>query len=424
MRVLLFSHGYPPTISGVTKVVQKLGRALVQYGHQVNVVTASDRGNPYRAEDGGVSLIRLRSWPNPVWSEGPLPIATRRTVQRILVECQPDIIHTHENAVFGNQLIRLRDQLEVPLVASCHALPEFALSYLPNQKVVEKSVSLFIWRYLIWHLSYFDAVVFPTQAQRSIFLKRGLRSTSTAISNGVDVNRFFPDPCRAAEFEKASRLPPPPRLLFVGRLCRDKRIDLLIRAMPEIRRHRPAHLLIAGRGDEKASLESLAQELGLTSCVHFLGYVPDVDLPDLYRAADVFVIASTCEVQSIPTLEATVSGLPVVAVNAGALPELVQDGINGYLVSPGDEIAFGRAVQRILGHPQTAREFGQASRRIGRQHAEVRTFRAFIDLYQQLLTSWYTPASAYGASRTRTFRPEQRDSLAPNRFGRTEGFQV
>ncbi len=397
---------------------------MVQYGHQVTVVTASENGTPYRAEDAGVRLIRLRSWANPVWSEGPIPVASRQTVERIITECRPDIIHTHDTALFGNQLIRLRSRLRVPLMASCHALPQFALSFLPNNRLVEQIVSMSLWRYLIWHLNCFDTVVFPTEAQRSQFLVRGLQTYSLAISNGVDTTRFRPgDPC-AAEFEQRYGLPRHPRMLFVGRLCCDKGIDLLIRAMPEIRNHQPAHLLLAGRGDARAPLESLTHELGLASCVHFLGYIPEEDLPDLYRSADLFVIASTCEVQSIPTLEALVSGLPVVAVNAGALHELVQDGVNGFLVSPDDNIALGQAVWRILSSPQQTRNFGQASQQIGRQHAEIRTFSAFIALYQNLLNSWFTPTAALVENQALHFRPGRVNRVDRDRFSRGNIFRL
>ena len=74
MRILMFSHGYPPIISGVSLVVQKVAREMVKRGHQVAVVTASDDGTPYQDQDQGVELMRVRSAPNPFWSEGRLPI--------------------------------------------------------------------------------------------------------------------------------------------------------------------------------------------------------------------------------------------------------------------------------------------------------------------------------------------------------------
>ena len=114
----------------------------------------------------------------------------------------------------------------------------------------------------------------------------------------------------------------------------------------------------------------------------FLGYVPESDLPGLYRAADIFAIASDVEVQSIPTLQAAASGLPIVAASAAALPELVHDNRNGYLVPVADTAAFAAALDRILENPALAEQFGQVSLQLGRQHSEERTFQAYEEIYR------------------------------------------
>ena len=111
---------------------------------------------------------------------------------------------------------------------------------------------------------------------------------------------------------------------------RGTEIDVLIRAMLHVCAEREAHLLLLGRGDDRTRLEELTEKSGLQHCVHFLGFVPEEDMPALYRAVDLFAIASICEVQSLPTLQAVATGLPVVAADAVALPELVHDGVNGF----------------------------------------------------------------------------------------------
>ncbi|MGD2049807.1 MAG: glycosyltransferase, partial [Chloroflexota bacterium] len=107
MRILMLSHGYPPVISGVTLVVQKVAREMVSRGHEVTVVTASDRGTPYQDQDQGVELMRVRSAPNPFWSEGRLPLLSIDGLQEIIDQNQPDIINTHDSGLLGLQLFRL-----------------------------------------------------------------------------------------------------------------------------------------------------------------------------------------------------------------------------------------------------------------------------------------------------------------------------
>jgi len=172
--------------------------------------------------------------------------------------------------------------------------------------------------------------------------------------------------------------------LFVSRLARDKRIDVLLETMVHLRRRCPnAHLLLVGKGPYRERLEGLVEEHRLQGAVHFLGFVPEEDLPAIYRAADLFVMASTCEVQSLPTLEALATGLPVVAADAVALPEIVIDGVDGYLVPPLDPRAMADAVCRILVNPELAHTLGQAGCVIAREHANERT----IALYEQTLQS-------------------------------------
>jgi glycosyltransferase involved in cell wall biosynthesis len=140
-----------------------------------------------------------------------------------------------------------------------------------------------------------------------------------------------------------------------------------------------------GRGDFRERLEALAAELGLTQSVHSLGYVPEEDLPALYRAVNLFAIASTCEVQSLPTLQAVATGLPVVAADALASPELVHHGVNGLLVPPGDPAAMAEAILEILQDPDRARQMGQAGLAIGQRHSEVVTFDQYEALYRQVI---------------------------------------
>jgi glycosyltransferase involved in cell wall biosynthesis len=154
--------------------------------------------------------------------------------------------------------------------------------------------------------------------------------------------------------------------------------------MPRVWAEQQGHLLLVGRGDDRERLGELTEDLELQHCVHFLGFVPEEDLPALYRVVDLFAIASTCEVQSLPTLQALVTGVPVVAADALALPELVHDGQNGYLVPPGDPDAMAEAMLRLLRDPALAAQMGREGLAIGLAHAEEQTFEAYEQLYQQL----------------------------------------
>jgi glycosyltransferase involved in cell wall biosynthesis len=385
MRIFMVSHGYPPILSGVTLVVQKIARAMMRRGHEVVVVTASEHGEPYEDQDQGVQLIRVQSASNPFWDDGPIPFISQSDLDEMVGDFDPHVLHSHDAAILGLQLQRLNHKQDLPHVATAYYVPRFVARYLTWNGEPQEVVESLFWAYSTWLFNRFDQVVFATQAHRERFLKRGLDVPTTIISNGIDTSRYQPLNDHREDLQERYQLPPRPRILFVSRLAQDKEIDVLIRAMKHVRSRGSAHLLLVGEGDDRDELERLTQESDLEDCVHFLGFVPEEDLPVLYRASDLFAIASICEVQSLPTLQAVATGLPVVAANAVALPELVHDGINGFLVPPGDPEAMANAMGCILADRSLATQMGQASLSIAQPHAEEHTFEAYENLYLKLI---------------------------------------
>ena len=382
MRILVASHGYPPVVSGVTIVAQKVARAMVARGHRVLVVTASDRHDPYEDEDQGVRIMRVRSRSNPFWTEAPIPFVGLDDLAEISDTFQPDVLHTHETALLARQFMRHAHEFALPLLASCHYVPQFVAQYVAE--MTRPPVEAVVWAYSIWLLNRCSHVVFANDTHRQIFSDQGLKAPTTIISNGIDMQHYRADGDGQGGVVARYDLPEGRRILFVGRLAKDKSIDVLIRAMRHVPAALNAHLVLVGRGDDRADLQDLTVELGLEHRVHFCGFVEEADMPALYRACDIFAIASTCEVQSLPTLAAMSSALPVIAADALSLPELVKNGINGYLAPAGDANFIGTCITRLLAEPELARRMGQAGLQMVQPHAERYTFDAYEQLYERL----------------------------------------
>ncbi len=159
-----------------------------------------------------------------------------------------------------------------------------------------------------------------------------------------------------------------PLLLTVARLDYHKGIDTVIRALPAIRAAVPGtRYVVAGIGSRRAALEALVAELGLGDAVRLLGFVPDEVLPGLYNAADLFVLASRrydllVEGFGISCVEASASGLPVIATRSGGLPEAVREGETGLLVEPDDPGALAAAIIRVLKDEGLRRRLGSGGR--------------------------------------------------------------
>lgn len=150
----------------------------------------------------------------------------------------------------------------------------------------------------------------------------------------------------------------------MNRADREKGVEILLRAMPWVRRDVPtAHLQIVGDGDDRPRLESLARELRIAESVQFLGEVRHAALRDAYASARVFCLPSSKEGFGIVFLEAMIHGLPVVAARAGGTTDVVEDGVTGILVPPEDPSSLGSALSGLLLMPEECQKLGAAGRR-------------------------------------------------------------
>ncbi|MCD6418950.1 glycosyltransferase family 4 protein [bacterium] len=185
------------------------------------------------------------------------------------------------------------------------------------------------------------------------------------IHCGVDVNIFKPMSIEAEFFEKY-KIPRDRKIvLSLGRLVPRKGFDNVIRALPIIEKQVSNFMhIIAGRGKYEKYLKNLAEEIGVSDRVKFVGFVPDEDVPKFFNIADVFAmpsreIGTDIEGFGITYLEANACGKPVVAGNSGGVPDAVEDGVNGLLVPPEDVKKIADAITKFLVDENFARKIGK-----------------------------------------------------------------
>jgi glycosyltransferase involved in cell wall biosynthesis len=192
----------------------------------------------------------------------------------------------------------------------------------------------------------------------------------TIIYNGVDLERFqaAPDSPTRATWRHTWGLPEnTPVIAGVGRLRQQKNFPLFLRVAREVLRAIPqAGFVIAGEGPGRPDLEKLARDLGIASQVHFLGYVND--MTELYAGVDMLLMTSLSEGTPLTVLEAMAMGVPVVATRVDGMAEVLEDGVDAYLVPPGDLGACARRICRLLQDQVLARQFSQAGQKKVRDH--------------------------------------------------------
>jgi phosphatidyl-myo-inositol dimannoside synthase len=328
MRIALLTYDFPPGTGGVQTYLYEIARRLARE-HEVHVIT------PGAGERPGNSGLHYH---NP----GAMSALSFR---RLLRPLQPDRVvagHAHP------QLL---------LAALATRLPYAAVAYGNDFLAAQRR----------WHRPLFNTLlgrarpfitITAANARRLVALGLPLPQV---VRPGADPQRFRPP----AE-------PPslPPRLLTVARLVSRKGIDNVIAALPSLLDSFPDLTYhVAGDGPDRQRLERLATGAGVARAIRFAGFVPDAGFPALYQKTHVFVMPAREEIAGasiegfgIVYLEASASGLPVVAGESGGAVEAVRDGVTGYLVPPDDPAALADTLRRLLGDEALRLRLGAAGR--------------------------------------------------------------
>jgi 1,2-diacylglycerol 3-alpha-glucosyltransferase len=411
---------FRPPASGAAVFTGALAAGLARAGNQVVVLTpaagprvdgpdcevagcAAGAPSLWRttSDPPGLKVVRAPAFTLPGnHSHVSVDLPSARMVEDLVDAFRPDVVHVQDYLPLCRTVARAAALRRLPLVATNHFLPENLIPYMPVLRKAPAALAWVLWKPVMAVLEQAWVVTTPTATGARILKEQGLKRPVVPISCGVDVRRFADPPAVAGDgagrgdaldgARESARVrrgfglqPGVPLFLFVGRVDREKRLDVLLEAValvPDL----PLHVAIAGKGEHKERLARLAHDRGLDTRVTFVGYVPDGDLPGLLRAADVFVIPSGAELQSIATLEAMACGKPVVAADARALPELVEPGKNGYLFTAGSAEHLAEVVRLTLARRDTWSEMGAASREIAHRHDHVRTVEKYAELYSRV----------------------------------------
>jgi 1,2-diacylglycerol 3-alpha-glucosyltransferase len=386
MKILIATDTYYPDVNGAAYFTHRLASILAERGHNVFVMCPSRSFKNTVSTDKGVTVYGIRSIPIPVYQNFRIsPLFISRIIRGAVEEISPDIVHIQNHFLIGKQAVSTAKKLGIPVIGTNHFMPENLVHYLHLPRIAERWLRKFVWRQCVRVFEQLDFVTTPTKTAVALLKNAGFSKDVMPISCGIDLERF--KPTNDGLYLKRIYAVPVNKLvlLYVGRLDREKRIDVILRALPDILRVTSVHLVLAGIGKEKQKLEELAEKLGIQKAVTFTGFVPDKDLQNIYRIADLFVIAGIAELQSIVTMEAMASGLPVVAVNAMALPELVHDGENGHLFSDGDSQMLAKKVIAILSNQTMRAQMSKKSLEIIEDHDINKVIEKYESIYNEII---------------------------------------
>jgi glycosyltransferase involved in cell wall biosynthesis len=384
MRVLFSGQSYYRKDNGQAVFMIRLAEGLVRAGHEVMALAPSMRGVAQRELVHGVIVQTV-----PALHLGHNLNVTAFSdgwVEDTIAEFAPDIIHIQDHFFLNRTVLRIARQRGIPIVGTNHFLPANWSNNLYIPRSVQGVVHKAMWKDMLQVYNQLDAATTPTETAVAILRKQDIRIPVKAISCGVDQDEFYAvqDMDRAVIRRHFHLAQDRPVLLYVGRVDREKGLDYLVEAaalLPDL----SFQIAIAGKGMYRDSLMETTHELDIEDRVAFPGYIDSDDLPLLLNSVDAFVMPSYAELQSIATLEAMSCAKPILAANARALPELVQHGVNGYLINPQNAESLAENMRRFLDHPERWYAMGQASLQRARPHQLEHTIKRYVEWYESVL---------------------------------------
>ena len=367
MNILVISPGFLPTIGGaeigVHEIYSRLGKR-----HKVTILTQTLKKQAISLgfDQTYYTVLRYRDILNfgriggrmllrgilPPFSLGAL-MATVHLLRRI----KPDVVNVHYAIYTGLAAIWTQKAAHIPTV----------LSLIGRDSAPGPQVPALWPRYARWIGSQVSFTIFISRFCQSYHKTAGY--PNTIIPYGVNTRQFQLDPQDNSLREQLSLKPETQILFTLQRMHSIKRIDLALRAVKLLLDLGTNNfvLLIGGDGPEMEKLSNLATDLHIQENIRWLGFIPENELPRYFALSDIFVFTSAYETFGIVLAQALAAGVPIAAIHNSAIPEIVDDGVNGLLAPEGDLPAFVANLHYLLDNRALRKQMGQE----GRKRAEA-----------------------------------------------------
>jgi glycosyltransferase involved in cell wall biosynthesis len=345
MRIALFTETFLPKVDGIVTRLKHTVEHLQTQGNEVLIFSPEGGLKEYK----GAKINGIKGIPLPMYPELKLAIPNP-SIDFALKRFKPDLIHVVNPAVLGIGGIYYAKKLNIPLVASYHThLPQYLHHY--NLGALEG----ILWELLKLAHNQAQLNLCTSTAMVDELVNHGIEKVDL-WQKGVDTDSFHPS---LASQEMRNRLsqgnPDVPLLLYVGRVSAEKEIDKIkpvLESIPE------ARLAIVGNGPARDELETLFANTN----TNFVGYLHGEELGAAYASSDAFIFPSSTETLGLVLLEAMAAGCPVVAARRGGIPDIVTDGVNGYMFNPDDSQGAITATRRLLAHKEESEQLRQNAR--------------------------------------------------------------
>lgn len=343
MKIGIFTDSYKPYTSGVVTSINTFKEELGRLGHKVYIFAP----NYPNFEEEERNVYRYYSLPAPTNPDYTLAIPVYPGMRNLISRLELDVIHVHSPFTMGRVGLHYARRYGLPLLFTYHTLYDEYVHYVPVAQDLARDVTI---KYSSHFCNQCNHIIAPSAEVANRLRYYRVKTPVSIIPTGVPLQRF--EQGDSKWLRKHYNIPENNRiLLFVGRLTKEKNLDFLIDAFARIKTEYPqTTLVITAQGPLEDELKRQAVNLGLSldRDVIFTGALPFETLVNVYFSSDLFVFSSVTETQGLVLIEAMAAGLPVVAVKANGVNDMVDNDVNGRLTAC-DVDDFAAAVGEILG---------------------------------------------------------------------------
>lgn len=338
MRVGIFTESYPPLVNGVSTSILMLEHALTKLGHEVFIITVSDKRKEYTLENNG-HILRLPSVNLANCYDYKMTSVYPIKAVNMIKKMNLDVIHSNVEFTIGIFARVVSEQLSIPLVHTYHTNWEDYTHYITKNKKIFDDICKRLIRYLVvfFEDKTVTELIVPSNKIYNIFKdKYKFTKNIHIIQTGIETNKFFKENFDQKNINSLKKKLGIKKkdfvVMTVSRLAKEKNVDQIIKNHKElIKKYSNMKLLIVGDGPDFYKLKEEAKELGISDSVIFTGKVLLNDIPIYYQLGNVFVTASKSETQGLTVVEAISSSLPVVAIKDDSFVNSVIEDFNGYI---------------------------------------------------------------------------------------------
>lgn len=378
MKVLITTDLYATSTNGVVTSVRNLMEELEKKGHEVRVLTVSEKLKSHKEDN----IYYIKSVPlGVVYPDVRMPISYRHRYLRELIDWNPDVIHS-QCEYFSYQFAGyISKKTDAPIVHTYHTLYEQYVTYIfPSQRIGAYFVGILS----KLRLRNAETIVAPTQKVEMVLKNYGVHNPIRVVPSGIALDQHKE---RITEEERKSRrqalgIPEDHTVLLnLGRLGTEKNLQELIELFSiALAQNSKLSLLIVGDGPARKDLEELSVRLGVADHVVFAGMVAPSEVHKYYQLGDIFVSASTSETQGLTYIEAAANGLPLLCRRDPCLNDVLVEGRNGYEYEAEEE--FCQLLDTILQNPDWCRVAGTQSVQIAETFDKSRFAEQIEDVYE------------------------------------------